>query len=67
MPNERKLTKKRTDRTMSRGSDKERKRGGQKGERKGGIKGKGEMETSKRFQTWKVPTSAQFIPLFPEV
>ncbi len=35
-------------------------------ERKGGIKGKGGMETSKKFQTWKMPTSAQFIPLFPK-
>lgn len=33
------------------------------GERKGGIKGQGGMETSKMFQTWKVPTWAQFIPL----
>lgn len=63
-----KLTKNRRDRRMSRGGDRERKRWGwlRDGEgRKGGIKGKGGMETSKKFQTWKVPTSAQFIPFPP--
>lgn len=58
---------------MSRGSDKERERerrgwGGGCGRDgvKGRIKGKGGMETSKEFQTWKMPASAQFIPLFPK-
>lgn len=60
---------------MSRGSDKERERERKEGLGWGGcgrdgvkgrIKGKGGMETSKESQTWKMPASAHFIPLFPK-